>query len=168
VVFIISDVILSLAPIVFLRKLRRPLSEKITISILMGLGLTASGAAIAKLVYSRRVHDFDISWTLSDAIVCCWSEITLGIIAACMPCLKGLFEGQLRKVGILRSEPKSYYRTSKIWEGRGWSQSQHSHTNALPEERAAETHEDEERGILDFDHFGLKVQRVPSVRSTGS
>jgi hypothetical protein len=99
------------------------MSEKIVLSILMSMGLLASGAAIAKLVFSTRTNTYDISWTLSDAILCCWLEITLGIIAACIPCLKGLSENQMRRFGLLQSERRSNNYVSDLSNGDGWGPS---------------------------------------------
>ncbi|KAH7111786.1 hypothetical protein B0J11DRAFT_598407 [Dendryphion nanum] len=76
------DFVLSLMPIAFLRRLRRPLAERIVIAFLMALGLVATAAAIIKTSYMR---DFAITGdTLRDIVhinMWCKIEEQLGIVA---------------------------------------------------------------------------------------
>ncbi|KAH7028271.1 hypothetical protein B0J12DRAFT_704697 [Macrophomina phaseolina] len=96
-----QDIILSLIPITFIRKLRRPLPERIVIACVMALGLVASAAVVIKIVYMRH---FDIT---GDALrilvqVIKWGKIEelLGISAACIPPLKSLVERLLKRLGL--------------------------------------------------------------------
>lgn len=96
------DLILSLFPITFLRKLRRPRTEKVLIGFLMAVGLAASGASLEKAAVVRQwAHEtkdpmkvgFEIStWTCI--------EMFIGITAACLPCMKGTFQRLLTAIGV--------------------------------------------------------------------
>lgn len=98
---IATDVILSLYPLTFLPKLRRPAIEKVLVSILMAMGLAASAASIWKSVLVRQwgvVEDwFPISFAIST-----WTcvEMFLGITAACSPSLKPLVQRFLTLFGV--------------------------------------------------------------------
>ncbi|KAH7028257.1 hypothetical protein B0J12DRAFT_684233 [Macrophomina phaseolina] len=101
IITIIQDCVLSLIPIAFLKKLRRPLAERIVVACLMALGLTASAAAIIKL---SHLNQFGITGdTLRDLILLNkWSKIEeqLGIVATCIPPLKSSVERVLRRLGL--------------------------------------------------------------------
>jgi hypothetical protein len=46
--------------LVFIRQLKRPIRDKIVLAVLMGCGLVATGAGIAKMVYTQKMgHDDD-------------------------------------------------------------------------------------------------------------
>jgi hypothetical protein len=46
---------LSKRRLVFIRQLKRPIRDKIVLAILMGCGLVATGAGIAKMVYTQKM-----------------------------------------------------------------------------------------------------------------
>ena len=96
------DLILSLFPITFLRKLRRPRTEEVLIGVLMGVGLTASAASVAKAVVVRQwAHEVDDPLKIGIGIST-WSciEMFLGITAACLPCMKATFQRLLTAIGV--------------------------------------------------------------------
>lgn len=96
-----QDFILSLMPLTFVRKLHRPLPERILISCLMALGLLATASAVYKTSIMDR---YTISGdTTRDVIpLNTWAKIEeqLGIIAACIPPLKAPIERCLRQMGL--------------------------------------------------------------------
>jgi hypothetical protein len=109
VVAIVTDIIFTFIPLTFIYKIKRPLREKIVVSILMALGIVASAASIVRLTLAKkygpnsdRLYDF-IGLAL-------WSNIEgeMAIIAACVPYLKSPSEKVLRRLGLLssRTEPK--------------------------------------------------------------
>lgn len=51
---IATDIILSLFPLTFLRRLRRPLMEKVLVGVLMAMGMVASGASLTKAILIRK------------------------------------------------------------------------------------------------------------------
>ncbi|KAK0625942.1 hypothetical protein B0T14DRAFT_508806 [Immersiella caudata] len=100
-VVIVTDVVFSLIPLTFLHRIRRNLTHRIIIGALMSLGLLASAASITKTV---KVHRFDVG---SDAAgngiaIALWASLEgiIGIIAACLPCLRGPFLRLLSRLGI--------------------------------------------------------------------
>ncbi|KAK4660703.1 hypothetical protein QC762_121420 [Podospora pseudocomata] len=102
---VVTDFALSLAPITFIVHLQRPLREKIAVAFMMGLGIFASSACIAKTFH---VKDYGKTGdSLMDCVpITIWSmvEMQLAIIASCIPCLKQLFERGLRRFGLLSTQ----------------------------------------------------------------
>jgi hypothetical protein len=95
------DFILALMPIQLIRTLHRPLPERILISCLMAMGLLATTIAAIKMTTFKGAFLGDpLSSTVIGSL---WAKLEeqVGIIAACMPCLKGPAEKFLRRVGIL-------------------------------------------------------------------
>jgi len=67
----------------------------------MSLGLLATGIAGYKMTLSKKVYLGD---TLSTTVeLSLWNrlEMLVGIIAACMPCLKSTAERLLQEIGVL-------------------------------------------------------------------
>ncbi|CZR54724.1 uncharacterized protein PAC_04608 [Phialocephala subalpina] len=88
-------------PIQLIRTLHRPLPERILISCLMAMGLLATTIAAIKMTTFKGAFLGDpLSSTVIGSL---WAKLEeqVGIIAACMPCLKGPAERILRRVGIL-------------------------------------------------------------------
>ena len=99
----VVDFALATMPIQLLRNVRRPLREKILVGVLMALGLLATGIAAYKMTLSTKVYKGD---TLSTTVeLSLWNrlEMLVGIIAACMPCLKSWAEKILHQIGVLTS-----------------------------------------------------------------
>jgi hypothetical protein len=88
-----TDIIFSLIPITFLRKVQRPLRERVIIGLLMALGLFASAASIAKIVAATNFGNTGDP-TAEGISVGMWSciEELVGFIAASIPCLKSPFQ----------------------------------------------------------------------------
>ncbi|KAL5315240.1 hypothetical protein ACEPPN_017891 [Leptodophora sp. 'Broadleaf-Isolate-01'] len=95
-------------PVQLIRTLNRPRREKILISCLMALGLLATGIAAYKMTLSQLSHSGDLLATTVKASLWCKLEEQVGIIAACLPCLKSPAERVLRRVGIVMSQPKQF------------------------------------------------------------
>ena len=99
VLVIVTDFIFALIPLVFLRNIRRSLRDRLIIGFLMSLGLFASAASIVKAV---SVQGFDQSADSSGTglVIAIWASVEsqVGIIAACIPCLRAPF---LRLLGLL-------------------------------------------------------------------
>jgi hypothetical protein len=123
VVSIVTDVILSLLPLTFVLSLNRPLRERIAIVLLMGLGLLVLGPCIVKDVVIQTYDPSNISSGINIAL---WSNIEgqLGIIAACIPCLKALFHGFLGRLGLVsestNSRPSFAFSQTAVSTKRLW------------------------------------------------
>lgn len=124
---ITTDILLSLAPAVFLRKLNRPIRERLFICFLMGLGLFATLSSILKTVVVQQFYDpltppedfFPIGITISTWTVL---EQMSGILAACIPANKGVLQQCLGKVGVSLHESRSRPgRSGYIKDGPGFS-----------------------------------------------
>jgi len=95
------DFTLAMMPIKLLWHMHRPLREKVLVGVLMALGLLATAIAGYKMTLSKKVYLGD---TLSTTVkLSLWNrlEMLVGIIAACMPCLKSTTERLLQEIGIL-------------------------------------------------------------------
>jgi len=100
---ITTDMTLSLAPMVVLWRMRRPLRERILVCGLMAIGLFASAASIVKAVLVREWGNPQVDpWALGAAIGT-WTilEQLLAMLAACSPSLKGPLQRLLGRFGIL-------------------------------------------------------------------
>jgi len=111
VLFLLTDFILALLPIILIRRLRRPLREKIFIGFLMGLGLLCSAAIIPKLFKLGGLSkDMDFTWSIVDLFTWATLECCIGVIVACLPTLKNMFENFLVRTGLLTiTDPSSEY-----------------------------------------------------------
>ncbi|KAF2267268.1 hypothetical protein CC78DRAFT_531043 [Lojkania enalia] len=100
VVSVATDLIFSLIPITFIRKLNRPRRERIFMCILMGLGLFASAAAIMRTVQLQYFYTSPDLLRMSVTVVL-WAQVEqqFAIIAATMPTLKAFLEKTLVKIG---------------------------------------------------------------------
>lgn len=129
---IATDVIFSLVPVALLRDIQRPRRDKIIVGGLMALGLVGSSASIVKTI---TVPQFEKSNDImaGGIRIGLWSivEEQLGLIAACVPCLKSLFQRFLCRIGVLTSSrarsaaPRAYIDIS------GQSQSRHENISGV-------------------------------------
>jgi hypothetical protein len=88
-------------------KLRRSIREKVALSALMGIGLLAVAASAAKLHRIRQLtRSIDSTYLLGDLLMYRMLEVLIGMIAACLPCLKVQIERGLRKSTIIFHLPE--------------------------------------------------------------
>lgn len=92
------------------------LCEKIVLCILMALGLFASSVVLIRAItfhhYVRGVRGGDKLWYMVDITTWNLLEGEIGIIVACIPYLKALFERVSRRLGILKKDRGVYGATS--------------------------------------------------------
>jgi hypothetical protein len=98
---IIMDLCLALMPTILIKTLNRPPREKILIACLMATGLLATAFACYKTTTFHTHGVGDPLRTTLNATLFAKLEEEVGIIAACMPCLKSPAEELLRKIGVL-------------------------------------------------------------------
>lgn len=106
-VFILMDFTLATMPLKLIRTLNRPLREKILISGLMAMGLIATIIAGIKTKTFKNVYLGDPLSATVDSSMWAKLEELVGIIAACMPCLKAPAEKALRRLGVLSDHEDS-------------------------------------------------------------
>lgn len=125
---ITTDVLLSLAPGVFLRKLNRPLRERIFVCVLMGLGLLASISSVVKTVIVQGWGDLastDDFWAQGISIsTYTVLEQQTGILAACVPAMKNILQKGLSKFGVSLHDSRTggrsgYYLKNRSGAGAG-------------------------------------------------
>ena len=102
-VCIATDIIFSLLPITFVRRMERPLRERLLVCSLMAVGLFASTASIVRTVqfmgYPNLTADTMVDWGLSIITWMC-AEIYVAIIAASMPYFKAPIESLLLRFRV--------------------------------------------------------------------
>ncbi|KAF2785479.1 hypothetical protein K505DRAFT_206559, partial [Melanomma pulvis-pyrius CBS 109.77] len=101
-VYVLMDLALALMPIRLIRTLTRPTSEKILISFLMALGLLATAIMCAKMTTFNDFGKGDPMQATIKPSMYAKIEEQIGIIAACLPCLKSPAEQLLKRFGILK------------------------------------------------------------------
>ena len=101
VLVIITDVIYATIPLTFLHHVRRSVRDRIVIGFLMSLGLFASAASIVKTVIVQQ-FDGTTDYAGHGLSIALWASIEaqVGIIAACIPCLRAPFLRLLNRLGI--------------------------------------------------------------------
>ncbi|KAK7908772.1 hypothetical protein PG985_016075 [Apiospora marii] len=103
---ILTDVLLSLAPLSFLWSLKRPLRERVVLGLLMSLGLFAGACSLLKNLEVRSLAEaaflppaelLATDFGAKAVYICIWTalEQLLGIVAACTPFCKPVFERYL-------------------------------------------------------------------------
>jgi hypothetical protein len=102
VIHIITDFMLALLPISFLRKIQRPVRERVVVGGLMGLGFFAGVASIIKIVAAIEFGGDGDPMNASINIGM-WSVIEelVGFIVICIPCLRSPFQRVLQHCGLL-------------------------------------------------------------------
>jgi hypothetical protein len=95
------DFILALMPIHLIRRLNRRTSEKILICFMMSLGMMAGVISLYKVAITDKTFKGDLM--SGTVILSMWNELEalLGIVAACVPCLKAPGERLLHRFGLL-------------------------------------------------------------------
>ena len=85
------DLNLAIYPIFIMRRLQMELRKKISICILMGLGISATVCAGFKIPHLRDQTEPDITWAVIP--LACWTsaEVNLVMIAASVPLLRPLW-----------------------------------------------------------------------------
>lgn len=94
--------VLSLAPISFLWSLNRPLRERVVIGFLMSLGLLAGVSSLIKNLQIQKFGAPGVDGPALNIVISLWTvlEQLLGVIAACTPFCKPVFEKCLRCMGV--------------------------------------------------------------------
>lgn len=101
VLVVVTDIIYATIPLTFLRHVRRSARDRFVIGFLMSLGLVASAASIVKTVIVQR-FDGTTDYAGHGLSIAVWASIEaqVGIIAACIPCLRGPYLRLLGRLGI--------------------------------------------------------------------
>ena len=128
---IASDVLLSLAPIMFLWKLKRPFREKVIVGCLMGLGLFASIASIFKTIAVSKFSNPGVDmWALTNSLAT-WTalEQLVAMIAASAPFLKPVVQPVLHKFGLSLSGTRTGRPTDYRYGSNGYHRTTEQNTN---------------------------------------
>jgi hypothetical protein len=125
---IITDFVFAGLPIGFLRKVQRPIRERLVVGILMGLGVFAGVASIIKITAASqfgRTGD-----TINESVMIgMWSVIEeqIGLIAISVPCLRSPVQRVLHTFGDLRTRIRHYGKSRHY--GRAYEPKEDSRDN---------------------------------------
>lgn len=99
---VLTDVLISLAPVKFLWSLKRPLRERIVLGFLMGLGLLAGISSIVKNTIIANFGKPGLDMWAMNVSISTWTslEMLLGTIAACIPFCRPVLERCFGAVGL--------------------------------------------------------------------
>jgi hypothetical protein len=157
VINIITDFVFSALPISFLRKVQRPVRERVVVGILMGLGVCAGVMSIVKITAATkfgRTND-----TINESIMIgTWSVIEelIGLIVICVPCLRSPLQRAVQTFGGMTTRVRQYGQTHGY--GRTYE----------PGEQEMESHKSRSRFSVVMDRgsdIGLKLASHRSDRS---
>ncbi|KAK0729516.1 hypothetical protein B0H67DRAFT_638122 [Lasiosphaeris hirsuta] len=85
----VTDFTILLLPIWMLRRLRAPLMKKIGVTLILMTGGFVCAVSLVRMITALvGIADPDISWHYVSNLVWCLVELYVGIICACLPCLK--------------------------------------------------------------------------------
>jgi hypothetical protein len=119
VLVILTDVIFALIPLLFLRHIRRSIRDRLIIAFLMSLGLFAAAASIVKTVIVQR-FDQSADPSGSGLSIALWASIEaqVGIMAACIPCLRAPFLRLLGRLGLSSELSGGTAGNKSAWQGQ--------------------------------------------------
>ncbi|OJD40489.1 phosphatidylserine decarboxylase [Diplodia corticola] len=103
IVNIVTDLLFASLPVPLIWELQINIRAKLTLASILSLGFFASAAAIVKCVSQWNVLD-EPDWTVHDSFNV-WNciELNIGIVAACLPALKPLFNWFLETARAITS-----------------------------------------------------------------
>ncbi|KAF2258878.1 hypothetical protein CC78DRAFT_477090 [Lojkania enalia] len=96
----VSDVLILLIPIPFIWQLRLPLEKRLAVTLVFFLGVLSSAASLIRMLWMIWAYNvgmdptFDEELLLTSELYWCLMEITLAIIAGCLPTLRGLIKSE--------------------------------------------------------------------------
>jgi hypothetical protein len=110
----LNDTLFALMPMTLIWKLKRPIPERILISCLMALGLTAAFCAVMKTVKWTQMNNVagDVMRNVLNISLWARLEESFGLVAACAPTLKQPGEKLLQRLGILGGHTRRYFTVS--------------------------------------------------------
>jgi hypothetical protein len=94
-------VLLAVLPLSFIRLLNISSKHKIGLSVLMGLGVAATGVSVAKLYvfYRDWNHEYgDFTYYTTKIVALAWIEVYIGVIATCLPALRSFFDTKISHI----------------------------------------------------------------------
>lgn len=87
---ILTDLLVFALPIPMLSKLNLPVAQKAMLLGVFSLGFLCIALSVVRIKYLRLNQD-DVSWSNVDLTCLSMSELTSGIISACVPVMRRLF-----------------------------------------------------------------------------
>ena len=140
---IATDILVSLAPIRFLATLHRPVQERISVGILMGLGLIASAVALRKLILVQEWgKDIADMWNQGVAIgTLVMAEVLLASFAASAICFKAAHRRMFIHLGLTVDDSQA---SSSYGKGLGGASGKSNDTGASKSTSTAATTVDDE------------------------
>ncbi|KAG7285380.1 hypothetical protein NEMBOFW57_010007 [Staphylotrichum longicolle] len=127
VVNILTDIFFAVLPIPMLWNVQINARTRASLICIMGLGVFACAAGIVKAAFiSNYGKTGDFLWDSANLTIWYSVECNVGIVAACLPCLKPLFKRILESsLGYGSSSKKDTYKLRSHSHGEGPTGSQY-------------------------------------------
>lgn len=116
---VITDFVFAALPINFLRKIQRPMRERVIVGVLMGFGVFAGVASIVKITAAAQFgRSGDI--ILESVNIGMWSVIEelIGFIVICVPSLRAPVQRAVQSASTLTNRMRQFGQTRGY--GRHW------------------------------------------------
>ncbi|EAQ83571.1 hypothetical protein CHGG_09975 [Chaetomium globosum CBS 148.51] len=89
----ITDFMILLLPIWMLRPMRAPLTKKIGVLLILMAGGFVCGVSLVRMITGMTgANNPDITWHYPVNLIWCLVEEYIGLICACLPCLKAFYK----------------------------------------------------------------------------
>lgn len=90
----ILDICIFILPLHHIQKLQVQRNQKLVVSAMFTLGGFVIGVSVALLVVCYRVDNESavVTWTISPIVIWAGTEINLGVVSACLPCLRPIYD----------------------------------------------------------------------------
>lgn len=132
VISIISDVVLAISPLVILWRVQMEWRIKAGLCVLMGLGVITAACCIVRTVLNGQNVTDDVSWdSVTNWYWRSW-EVTIGIIAACVPTLRPGYRIVVSNINTFVSRRSSRKPSTNTFNEFGPSSKSASSLPALP------------------------------------
>ncbi|KAH6975867.1 hypothetical protein EDB80DRAFT_740424 [Ilyonectria destructans] len=104
----VTDIIILCLPIWLLRPLRMRRLQKIGVAlVLMAGGFVCAVSLIRLASIPSGLHDPDTTWRYVINLIWCIVEMYVGIICACLPCLRAFFKHQFPNLFVVRHDTET-------------------------------------------------------------
>jgi len=133
---IVIDFLILVTPIHPIWQLKLPTMKKVFITLMLGLGAGEVAFSVVRLIMLTSLATTDITWDYVPAIIWSFTEMTIGVVCACLPTLGPLLPKQALGMGTYAQYGSSVQKTSDTTEINGILESQNGQFSRLDDESA--------------------------------
>ncbi|KAF2680924.1 hypothetical protein K458DRAFT_89504 [Lentithecium fluviatile CBS 122367] len=114
-VHLIIDIVILALPVIEVRKLQLPLTQRLGIIAMFGFGIFVCVASVVVMVLSVGYdgHGNELPWNVAPIIIWATAEVNLAIVSACLPILRPIYLVILGRPLTRQSSHSKSYAQSK-------------------------------------------------------